>query len=187
MNEELIEAIAFGSVTLVGYFGNFPRKHGNCFSVKANDEKYYRILNFNHENLTELIKRETVSFPIKISVLKERFAVIVDGRIPNEWYSRTFCENCCPRDLLPAPQRINQILDIQRGIRTETKMEMNGEVFYSIGYNIKSNQPGYIYTPYIVEQAQNIEILCDQNFNSKEINKVLLTEITITKKDEGED
>ena len=167
LEDGLKQATEGGSSTLVGYFGGFPRKYGNCFSVLA-DEKYYRILNFNQENLKHLIKTGVVSYPIQISVLRDKFAVIIDPRIPDEYYSREFCSSCTPEDLLPAPQRIHQILEVQRGNRTETLMEMDGVPFKMIGVNVKA-QPGIVYAPYTIEQADTIEIQCGEDFNPKEI------------------
>ena len=47
------------STTLVGYSkGKYPLKHGNCFSMKADDGHEYRIVNFVHENLEEAIRRD---------------------------------------------------------------------------------------------------------------------------------
>jgi len=101
------------SVTLVGFIGEFPMKRGNCFSVRTNDNEDYRIVNFNHENLEELIRLEILKFPIQISLISKHHAVIADGRIPNEWYSARFCETCTPKDLLPLPQQLTTINNIR--------------------------------------------------------------------------
>lgn len=105
--------------TLVGSFGDFPRKFGNCFSVEDEDGKNYRILNFKIENIKELVRRGELSWPIKCEALGEHSAVINDGRIPDDWYMDHFCETCTPLDLLPLPQRLQQLRDIQRGNREE--------------------------------------------------------------------
>jgi hypothetical protein len=147
MNEKLIDANRVTIVTLVGYFGDFPREYGNCFSVEASDSKQYKIVNFNHENLEEVINNGIADFPIKISVLSNSHAVIVDGRIPNEWYSNKFCEICTPDELLPAPQRIRNLLDIQRGIRKESIWEIDGKKMKSVSYKTEM-QPGLINAPF---------------------------------------
>jgi hypothetical protein len=128
IKENLKQATGITTVTLVGFYGDFPRENGNCFSVSVEDEeKNYRIINFNHENLIKLIKDQVVSFPLKISKVGENVAIIADERIPNEWYSKRFCEQCTPTDLLPLPQRLKHFLDIERGIREETIIEIEGK------------------------------------------------------------
>lgn len=127
-----IKGLSFGSVTLVEFLGDYPRESGNCFSLLTEEDAYVKILNFNHENLKKLIDDGVVSFPIIISKLSEYKAVIVDGRIPDEWYSNKFCEVCTPDDLLPLPQKIKHQLEIDRGNRVETNIEINGEKFKQI-------------------------------------------------------
>ena len=113
---ETIEAKQITSCTLVGYIGkDFPMKRGNCFSVEAEDGKDYRIVNFNHENIEELLERRTIEFPVKISPIGEGVALIADERIPTDWYDSRYCETCTPRNLLPQPQQLRIFLDIQSG------------------------------------------------------------------------
>ncbi len=123
-------AIRTTSQTLVGSSGSFPRKFGNCFSVESEDGYSYRILNFKIENLEELTRRGELSWPIKCEALSARSAVINVGRIPDDWYMDHFCEVCTPLDLLPLPQRLKQLRDIQRGKRIEHD---NGMVTIKIG------------------------------------------------------
>jgi|688.fasta_scaffold476078_2 hypothetical protein len=125
------------TVTLVGFFGEYPRERGNCFSVSVEGEDY-RIINFNHENLEKLIEDKIVSFPIKISKLSDGIAIIADERIPDEWYSKIFCETCTPGDLLPLPQRLKHYLDIERGIRKETIVEINGKQMKMVSVKVES-------------------------------------------------
>ena len=90
-------AKSFGSITLVGYhIQNYPSKDGNCFSVKLFDDSETRVVNFNYENLEELIKRNIVSFPITIEVLGDEHCKISDDRIPKEWYMEEYCQICTP-------------------------------------------------------------------------------------------
>ena len=122
-------AIRITGQTLVGSSGSFPRKFGNCFSIEAENGKNYRILNFKVENIKELIKRKVLSWPIKCESLSEHSAVINDGRIPDDWYMDRFCEVCTPIDLLPLPQRLKHLRDIQRGKRIEHE---NGSISFEI-------------------------------------------------------
>lgn len=118
-----VKANAITSITLVGYINTkFPRKHGNCFSVRAETGEY-RIINFNHENLEELLRTKVVSFPFTIIPLEHsKTAMIADERIPNEWYNDNFCSSCTPIEHLPPVQRLKQVLDIKRGKRTEREV-----------------------------------------------------------------
>ena len=135
-------------VTLVGYFGEFPMERGNCFSVSVNDERDYRIINFNYENLEKLIEDSVVSFPLKISKLSEGIAIIADERIPDEWYSKRFCETCTPSDLLPVPQKLKHFLDIERGIRVEKEIEIDGKKMKMVSINVESKT---VHVPWKIE------------------------------------
>lgn len=126
------------TVTLVGYFGEYPMERGNCFSVSVEGDEGYRIINFNHENLEKLIEDNIVSFPIKISKLSDGIAIIADERIPDEWYSKRFCETCTPSDLLPLPQRLKHFLDIERGIREERIFEIGGQKIKAVSIKVES-------------------------------------------------
>jgi hypothetical protein len=142
------------SVTLVGYFGEFPRERGNCFSVSVGGESYYRIINFNYENLGKLIEDEIVSFPLKISILSSGAAIIADERIPDAWYSKRFCETCTPSDLLPIPQKLKHFLDIERGIREEKEIEIDGKKMKIVSINVESKT---VYMPYKIEETDGTE------------------------------
>ena len=136
------------TVTLVGYFGEFPMERGNCFSVSVDDERDYRIINFNYENLEKLIEDSVVSFPLKISKLSEGIAIIADERIPDEWYSKRFCETCTPSDLLPVPQKLKHFLDIERGVREEKEIEIDGRKMKMVSINVESK---IVYVPWKIE------------------------------------
>lgn len=102
--------------TLVGVMpGTFPIDSGNCFSIKASDNREYKIVNFIYENLKELIDRKYIEFPIEILKLSNHVAIINDERIPEEWYSKEFCTICCPRPLLPLPQQLAFGRQVARG------------------------------------------------------------------------
>jgi hypothetical protein len=143
------------SVTLVGYFGEFPRERGNCFSVSVDDESDYRIINFNYENLKKLIEDSVVSFPLKISSLSSGIAIIADERIPDEWYSKRFCETCTPSDLLPVPQKLKHFLDIERGIRKGTEIEIEGRKMKMVSINVESK---IVHVPWKIETRTDGEI-----------------------------
>lgn len=80
-----------------------PQNHGNCFGVRADDGKSYRVANFNLENL-EALQRKGLAWPIELKALNEHTALIHDPRIGERWYQNEYCEICTPRALLPAPQ-----------------------------------------------------------------------------------
>lgn len=137
------------TVTLVGYLGSYPRENGNCFSVSVEGEtEDCRIINFNYENLEQLMEDGVVSFPIKISKLQDRIAIIADERIPNEWYSKRLCETCTPSNLLPITQRLKHFLDIERGIRKETEIEIGGKKMKMVSIKV---EPKIVYAPGKIE------------------------------------
>ena len=132
-------ATSVTTVTLVGFINyGFPMENGNCFSMKTDNDEHYRIVNFNYENLEELLEKKVIEFPITIGIIGGNVAVILDSRIPNEWYSQKFCTTCTPMDLLPLPQRIKQLLDIDRGIREEREVEINGEKLIMTSVKVNS-------------------------------------------------
>jgi len=112
------KAVAITSQTLVGIGGErgFPFQHGNCFSVRTEEDKIYKIVNFCAENLEELVHRG-LEFPFQILPLSEHVALIHDSRIPDNWYQHRYCEVCCPEELLPHPQQMAHKRQEERGER----------------------------------------------------------------------
>jgi len=151
IKENLKLATDITTVTLVGFLGDYPRERGNCFSVSVEGERDYRIINFNYENLEKLIEDNVVSFPLKISKLSDRIAIVADERIPDEWYSKRFCETCTPSDLLPIPQRLKHLLDIERGIREEREIEIDGKKMKMVSIKV---EPKIIHVPWTIETNQ---------------------------------
>lgn len=119
IDQEYKHAISIGMVTLLGVGGKPPFKIGNCFSVNLQEGGWAQIVNFNHENLNHLLSNEIISYPIKVVLIGPKHAVFCDSRIPEEFYSEEFCTVCTPKNLLPMPQRIKQLIQIQSGIRKE--------------------------------------------------------------------
>jgi hypothetical protein len=135
---EPLDAVEITTTTLVGYHykkeEQFPRPRGNCFSVEVPDHGEYRIVNFSYENIKEAVRRG-VSWPIKILPIGRRVAVLHDARIPWDWYDSKWCETCCPDRLLPPPQRLLHLLEIERGVRVERDVVMlGGTVGRSVQY-----------------------------------------------------
>ena len=91
----------------------------NCFTMITKDEQLFRVVNVTHENLVDLIENHNLTLPLKLMVLRERVAAVHDERIPHKYYEQRFCEVCCPRDLLPAPQRLYHLRDVATGYRSE--------------------------------------------------------------------
>lgn len=113
---ETVDMLSIGMQTLVGTGGQeFPYKRGNCFSMHNDEGEGYRIVNFNVENLKELIKRG-LTWPIKVHPISKRHAILHDERIPHEWYDDRFCSICCPESLLPLPQRAAKFRDREYGV-----------------------------------------------------------------------
>jgi hypothetical protein len=109
MSDIFIYQIAM--VTLVGVpKTGFPLRWGNCFSARLGPEDLapaVKIINFNYENLEELLRRRTITWPIRIVYLDvpRKVALIEDPRVPDGWYQTKYCSICTPRDLLPADQK----------------------------------------------------------------------------------
>ncbi len=124
MNKEKINTIEIGTVTCVGFLvENYPMEHGNCFTLIDEYAKEYRIVNFAYENLDWALKNKKITFPIRIQPLSEKVALIDDIRIPSNWYGETYCEGCCPQELLTEPQKMEIERQKEREERIETKIE----------------------------------------------------------------
>lgn len=109
-------AIDIGDTTLLGVSGNnYPLSSGNCMSVMLEGGGRLKIVNFYAENLQELIKNRGLTWPVACEEIGPNVGVISDPRIHDTWFRVTFCETCCPRDLLPLPQRLARKRAIARG------------------------------------------------------------------------
>ena len=101
--------------TLVGVLGNtFPRKGGNCFGVALEDGRDVQIVNFILENLQELLKRG-LKWPIKVELLTEHEGIVIDERIPDNWYNDAYCSVCTPFEFLNHCQKKKHERAIARG------------------------------------------------------------------------
>lgn len=127
-----IKAIAFGSQTLIGSSGDFPRDHGNCFGLIDEDGNEYRIVNFIAENF-EHLQELGLEWPVQMAVLDNtRCAALNDPRIGDRWFEKEYCEICCPKELLPLPQILRHRRMECRGERKES----NGWVEVTMTANI---------------------------------------------------
>lgn len=120
------EAISVFSYTLLA--------SGNCFSVLDKKGEKYNIVNFYHENI------EKVEFPIKIRVLGGNTAIIADEKINDDLYNDRFCTCCCPKNLLPLPQKLKYELNVKRGVIKEHKVIVNGKETNWISYEVKRKE-----------------------------------------------
>lgn len=112
-------AVQITEHTLVGVGDQRPTAgRGNCFSVKSDEGKYYRIVNFGLENLEHLLEKG-LKWPVKCRALGERTAIVHDGRIGERWYNDWYCTICCPQSLLPVNQRQREEREVMRGRRLE--------------------------------------------------------------------
>ena len=131
-------AIAVGSVTLVGHSGPFPRKRGNCFDVICKNTKTIRIVNLNYENLRHLLSLGTIYWPIRVLEIGEGTGIIYDARVPDDFIDKEWCTTCCSERLLPMSQRIERRMHIAKGeIRIKRCKCEDGSVF-----TIQSQQVG---------------------------------------------
>jgi hypothetical protein len=127
---DTIDAVCVRDCTLICPDRHIPHKSGNCFSVGTSDGKKFKIVNFIYENLDHLITAGQLTWPVQIYCLSGNIAVIHDLRIPDGWYSPSFCEVCCPESLLPAPQVLRNRRSEARGDRKTTAF-MDGTVVIS--------------------------------------------------------
>lgn len=119
--------------TLVGFSSSdFPKANGNCFSMSTASYPDVRIVNFNVENMEELIRRG-LQLPVKIRLLSPKIGLINDERISNKWYDKRVCETCCPRSLLPYTQQDAINREYAAKLRTDFEVEGKPWIITSIG------------------------------------------------------
>ena len=81
-NNKYVNAVRVTGFTLLGVLcDNFPVKFGNMFSVEGDDKNKYDIKNICLENFEELIKRRIISFPVRIKIIGDEDALMVDKSI----------------------------------------------------------------------------------------------------------
>lgn len=118
-------AVSIGWEKTVGMLRTRPEEptpRGNCFSVNFDDGSYAKIVNFGVENLRKLIDKGLTQ-PVRCKKVGD-VAIIHDHRIGHRWYNDTYCELCCPKDLLPTPQVREQERDMAMGRRKETDKDV---------------------------------------------------------------
>lgn len=123
LNLSTIEVHSIGYCTSMGF--------NNCFDLEDDKGNSFRIVNFYLENFELLLKNNTISYPVTIHILNSirKIAVLLDPRIPLKFYNDKFCKVCCPKELLPMPQLIEETLLMRKGIVTYEKLE-DGTVIY---------------------------------------------------------
>ncbi len=114
MAKQKVFARTVTTVTCLVVGGSPPHAHGNCFSMKTDDGKNFKIVNFVHENFEHLVKCG-LELPVALTPISERHAVVDDPRIPLEFYQSEYCSVCCPSDLWPEPQQFERLRKILRG------------------------------------------------------------------------
>ena len=84
----------------------FPIKGGNCFCLIDPNGKYHSVVNFKAENLEEwMLRTGQTDIDVECILKSDKIWMIVDKRIPQDWYSDRFCEVCTPYRMLPYEQR----------------------------------------------------------------------------------
>lgn len=182
--------------TLVGVMSDkFPISRGNCFSVLANDQKNYKVVNMNLENLEFLIKEDNrVSWPIEIKLLGNGYCKIIDKRIPKNYLDKDYCIICTSRNLLPFVQRINMwindIIYILNGTRKySTAILDDGTKLKMMSQTIKG-KPKMLNSKWQVEDgsiffgdyipitttwsSENLILLSQEDKDNIELNKLIV-------------
>ncbi len=168
---KFLNAVEMGSQTCVGFINrDFPMPRGNCFNIGVKSGKkiaFYKVLNFNAENMTELFKRNKISWPIKIIDAGDGCCFIHDDRIPGNWYQEHICRSCAPYRLQSVQGQLERWRDLESGRRVEKngmisikieaekrtlKCKWSAEAKEDLNLsNIKGKSktnPGVIYAPY---------------------------------------
>lgn len=77
--------------SLVGFSetDSYPRNWGNYFFMQCEDGKSREVANFWLEDLEHLIVTNKITFPVKVKILDDKWLMIYDERIPENFYSET--------------------------------------------------------------------------------------------------
>ena len=165
---QLIDTLGIGGQTLVGYMRDiFPIINGgNCFSLCKEDGTYIQIVNFGVENLEHLLNTKQIEWPIKVLPITEKIGVILDERVPPNYYWDRFCEVCCPFQYLPTTQKLKHWDGQLKG----TEVVHDGFITYKMNNNgkklkgkwkVELAEPQIIFSPYIpiIEQQEMFDLL----------------------------
>lgn len=117
----VVDATGVGYVSLVAYWGDFPRPRGNYFSLNTADGKTYEIANMWYENLEHLIDEGIITFPIKIKLLTDSWAIVYDDRVQRNFYTDTSYR--APKQFWSLTKQANRQLDIDTGKLKITTLE----------------------------------------------------------------
>jgi len=140
-----MRAYSIGMCTLLGVIETkYPMKHGNCFDLENKDKSQsIKIVNFKLENLNYLLRNNIVSYPLEVKKLSKRYGILVDKRIPKDFFDESYCEICCPRHLLLEHQQKRIQAELDSGKRTEkTIMGDDGDML--VITTIKHDTPSVI-------------------------------------------
>jgi hypothetical protein len=117
----VVDATGVGFVSLVAYFGGYPRPQGNYFTLNVGSSRTYEIANMWYENLQYLIDDGTITFPIKMKILTDRWAIVYDDRVPRDFYTDTSYR--APKQFWSLTEQANRQLDIDTGKLKITTLE----------------------------------------------------------------
>lgn len=171
---DIIYCDRIGGHTLMGVSGAPPFKHGNGFSMISIDDKEYGIVNFYLENLEYLIDEGHITWPIKIKVLKDNYAVIHDERIPHDFYNKYF--RGCPKELWPISQQLEHEREIMYGTIKIIHTPIGAIEQIDTSRRNYSLKPRKLSKEWGIEMSK--DIICDSKIDiESEIAKALETEI----------
>lgn len=79
-----------GGMSLVGVGYERPCSWGNYFTLRGNPE--YRVVNFWAENLDTLVSTGVLTDGmVNIKIYDDKWCLILDDRIPDNWYHYSMC------------------------------------------------------------------------------------------------
>jgi len=170
--DKLVNGVEIGCSTLLGVnTSKFPVSRGNCFSMKADNGKSYRVVNFYLENLEEGIRRGKLTLPVRLYILGDPStggsAVIYDTRIPEGWYNDEFCPSCTPYEFQSFTQRMRRQLKIESGRLKVTKYDGREMCVETIGdkagdWRLDSEKNPIVYANYRTQVGPIISMMGDE-------------------------
>ncbi len=111
----------------------------------------HRLINLRAESLEQLMEDRVLSYPVKVLIPVEGYAVVVDERIPAEWLTDDMCWTCLSSNVIDLVLREGpEVMDPFTLKRRERPGEQKQLAPGIIGMKGESTmEAGYFWAPYV--------------------------------------
>lgn len=119
----------------------------------------HRLINLRAESLEQLMEDGVLSYPVKVLIPVEGYAVAVDERIPAEWLTSYMCWTCLPSNVIDLVLREGpEVMDpfmLKRRTRPTDQQEISPGLTTFKGES--TLEAGYFWAPYVPRYSSTEE------------------------------